>query len=180
MVINELLPNPAGRDTTSEFIELLNDGVTEVNLAGYILKDKSGKTYSLRGFLKSGDYLVLPYSLTKLNINNTGEAVFMYDPSGRLIDKAEFLLQPKEGASWARRADGTFALTDSVTPGTANQFKEVYPRSEILPFKNPGETILPSLSNLEMAVIMFVVPIFVSLLSLYILKHALHPKEYIL
>ncbi|HEY4523919.1 MAG TPA: lamin tail domain-containing protein [Candidatus Paceibacterota bacterium] len=180
MIISELLPNPIGRDTTSEFIELLNNSATGVNLAGYILKDKSGKSYTLQGSLKSGEYLTLPYSMTKLNLNNTGDAIFIYDSSGGLVDKMEFLLQPKEGASYARREDGTFAFTDIVTPGAVNQFREVYPQRDNLLFKSPGEAVTHSLPSLEVIAIILILSIFISAFATYILKNAFHPKEYIL
>jgi hypothetical protein len=43
LVISELLPNPAGPETTQEYVELLNRGQTPTSLAGLFLEDETGR-----------------------------------------------------------------------------------------------------------------------------------------
>lgn len=180
MVINELLPNPAGKDTSGEFIELWNNSSNSANLEGYALKDKSVKQYILHGELKANAFLSLPYSVTKINLNNTGDAIYLFDTTGQLIDTAEFLLQAKEGASLARRADGTFAFTDTPTPGLPNVFREVYVQKENFLVERAGATLANSLPNSGVWLLIILVSVTLSVLVVYFLKDAINPKEYIL
>lgn len=180
ILINELLPNPKGKDADGEFIELFNNSVNRVSLANYTLADKGGKKYLVHSELGAGEYLVLPYSLTKLNLNNTGDAVFLYDSRGQLIDRAEFLLQAKEGASFARNSEGVFSFTDTPTPGVANQFREVFIQKENLMFQQAGAVISNSLSGFEVIAAMLIISVSLAAVSVYILKNAIHPPEYIL
>jgi len=180
MVINELLPNPVGKDTGGEFIELLNNSSRSASLDGYLLKDKGGKEYILHGELKAKAFLSLPYSVTKINLNNTGDAIYLFNAGGQLIDTAEFLLQAKEGASLARRDNGTLAFTDTPTPGAANIFKEVYLQKENFLFERAGATIQNSLPSLEAWSLIFLLSIALAGLCVYFLNDVINPKEYIL
>lgn len=180
MVINELLPNPTGKDASGEFIELLNNSASRVSLGGYVLKDKSGKKYLLHGELGPNAYLSLPYAVTKINLKNTGDAIYLFDPTGQQIDAAEYLLQAKEGASLARRDDGTFTFTDTPTPGSTNTFREVYVQKENFMFERAGATLSNSLPNIEAWLLILLTSITLTALVIYFLKDAIHPKEYIL
>lgn len=42
LVITEVLPNPAGSETTQEFVEILNVGSEAASLAGLVIADKTG------------------------------------------------------------------------------------------------------------------------------------------
>lgn len=180
IVINELLPNPIGRDTGGEFIELLNQGEITKKLSGLVLKDKGGKQFALSGELKANSYLVLPYAQTKLNLNNDGDAVSLYNSAGQLISNAEYILTPKEGASYARQNDGTFAFTDTVTKGVANIFKEVYVAKENFRFESAGAVLTNSVSGFEAVALILLASLAFTVLSVYFLRDAIHPQEYIL
>ncbi|NCN52978.1 lamin tail domain-containing protein [Candidatus Wolfebacteria bacterium] len=97
MIIQEFLPNPVGSDTDGEYIKLLNDGSSKINFSGWIIKDTSGKTFRLSGFLDAGQELVLPYSQTKIALNNNGEQVLLYNAGGNLVDELNYSGQAKEG-----------------------------------------------------------------------------------
>ncbi len=97
MIIKEFLPNPVGSDQESEYIKLLNDGQTAVLLNGWVLKDASGKTYQLSGSVPAGQELVLPYSQTKIVLNNNGEEILLYNAAGELVDRLNYSGQAKEG-----------------------------------------------------------------------------------
>jgi len=121
MVINELLPNPFGRDADGEFIELWNSATGTVNVSGFYIADKSGKKFVLKGDLGGGAFLTLSYKDTKISLNNSGEAISFYDKNGNLLDKAGFSGTAKEGAAFARNG-GSFVFTDKPTPGGKNIF----------------------------------------------------------
>lgn len=98
MVISEFLPNPVGKDTDAEWIKLFNNEEKEVNLSGWQLKDTSGKTYIFGNKkIDAGQYLILDYKTTKISLNNNGETLFLFDRSGNLIDKAEYVGAAAEG-----------------------------------------------------------------------------------
>ena len=57
VVIASLLPNPPGNDRLNEEVTLRNSGSTAINLAGWTLEDRSGKSWSLTdlGTLAAGE-----------------------------------------------------------------------------------------------------------------------------
>lgn len=122
VVINEFLPNPAGKDTEGEWIELFNNSQEAVNLNGWQIKDASGKTFFFKNKIGPGEYLVFDYKTTKISLNNSAETLFLYDQKGALIDKAEFAGTAPEGKSLARQ-NKQFIFTNEPTPGKANVFK---------------------------------------------------------
>ncbi len=75
--INEWLPNPAGADAQSEFVEIFNSGDEPVSLNGWVLKTSGGGKLKLKGMIGGGQYLVLNRSETKLVLKNSGESLFL-------------------------------------------------------------------------------------------------------
>ena len=138
MQISEFLPNPVGKDTVGEFIEVWNDGQSAVNLSGFVIKDKSGKLFRLSGELDPGDFKAIFYRESKLTLNNSDEALFLYDTAGRLVDTAEFAGSAIEGMSFAR-VGGVFAASAKPTPGEANI--QVAAADEGIAFAKAGEEI---------------------------------------
>ena len=123
MIINEFLPNPVGKDTDGEFIELFNDSQNEINLTGWQLKDASGKSFVLKNQkLGPAEYLVFDYKTTKISLNNGDETLFLYDQKGVLVDKAGFTGNALEGKSVIRK-NNKFVFTDKPTPGKTNVFE---------------------------------------------------------
>jgi hypothetical protein len=131
MFINEFLPNPIGKDTEGEWIELFNGGENAVNLNGWQIKDASGKTFFFKNKIDPGEYLVFDYKTTKISLNNNTETLFLYDPKGNLIDKAEFAGAAPEGKSLIRQ-NGQFIFTDEPTPGKANKINSIATQKENL------------------------------------------------
>ncbi len=97
MIIKEFLPNPAISDKEGEYIKILNDSAVSVDLNGWQIKDAAGKTYKLSGNLAAGQELLLPYSQTKISLNNAGEKLFLYDSAGKLVDELGYSGQASEG-----------------------------------------------------------------------------------
>lgn len=89
--IKELLPNPAGKDAAGEWIKLFNDSSSPVSLNGWSLKDASGKVFRLNGqtIPASGD-LNLPYSETRISLNNDTDSIYIFDSAGKQIDKLSY------------------------------------------------------------------------------------------
>jgi len=122
MIISEFLPNPIGKDTEGEWIELFNNSQEAVDLSGWQIKDASGKAFFLKNKIGPGQYSVLDYKTTKISLNNNAETLFLYDQKGNLIDKVEFAAAAPEGKSLVRQNE-QFRFTDQPTPGFANVFK---------------------------------------------------------
>jgi hypothetical protein len=121
MLISELLPNPVGKDSDGEFIELWNNGQASVSLLGWTLKDKSGKVAQLSGTVPSGGYRVFRAAQTKITLNQSAETITLLDPVGRVVDRATYLGAAPEGSSYARKGS-EFFFTPLLTPGAANEF----------------------------------------------------------
>ncbi|MFH0834401.1 MAG: lamin tail domain-containing protein, partial [Patescibacteria group bacterium] len=120
--ISEILANPIGSDTKTEFIELENFGSRSVNLGNWQISDRQ-KTIRLPDslVLHPGEIKTLPRSLTKISLNNSGrEKVQIADFRGKVIDLLEFE-SPPEGVALA--FDGSeIRETEIPTPGATNQF----------------------------------------------------------
>ncbi|MDO8601937.1 MAG: lamin tail domain-containing protein [bacterium] len=86
--IKEFLADPTGPDTGAEYISLFNNGDVSVSLAGWSLKDKSGKTFNLSGYsLESRQELKLFSSATKIILNNSDETVSLFNSAQELADE---------------------------------------------------------------------------------------------
>lgn len=163
VVLNEILANPEGPDGLSrpfgEWVELYNNSSSNVNLAGWTIHDADGNIIPINGahnafgrtsiFARGSafftDWLVV--FMNKEVLNNTGEAVYLYDNLGRVRDMyaygnkstdANFLshITPgynnnsgivgtetagNEGKSDARIPDGYGVWVDPIpTPGGPN------------------------------------------------------------
>lgn len=120
IILNELLPNPLGKDTESEFIELKNLSNFEVNLAGWQIKDAADKVFIFgQEKIAPQGFLATFYSRSKISLNNSGqEAVFLYDPQGQLIDSISYQ-GCVEGFSF-NSTDQGWHWSTMPTPGFAN------------------------------------------------------------
>lgn len=119
MIISEFLPNPSGKDPAGEWIKLFNESSETINLAGWQIKDASGKTFIFPAeggknqIVSASEYLTLDYKTTKVSLNNNGETLFLYNQKGELIDKAEFVGTAPEGKVAKRRGDSlVFSVFD--------------------------------------------------------------------
>jgi len=122
MLISKFFPNPVGKDTEGEFIELFNDSASQINLSGWKLKDASGKTFVFKNqIIRADEHLQLDYKTTKITLNNDAETIFLYDSSGNLIDKAEFSGPAPEGKIFSRENTQLNALEAAeITPNNSS------------------------------------------------------------
>jgi len=134
LFINELLPDPAGTDRGQEFVEIINVGVTAVNLDGWTLGDATHPIRHVFGatVLEPGDGLVvfdqgdhshIPKSQVSstgfLSLNNGGDTIILADPAGAIIDRVDYA-GSISGVSWNRATDmdktAAFTAHDRVSP----------------------------------------------------------------
>jgi hypothetical protein len=129
--INEWLPNPIGVDAKGEFIEFWNNGGAPVGLSGWSLRTDGKKKFKLSGSIRANEYLVLPRSATKLSLKNTDGKLFLYDATGKLVDRSAFEGTAPEGQSFNRvsyNAYGSSSVYNTIqqfawgkqTPGVKN------------------------------------------------------------
>ena len=89
--IKELLPNPAGKDTAGEWFALFNDGNETVSLHGWSAKDAGGKKFTFgTDSLPPNQELKLPYLLTRINLNNDGDTLTLYNAQGAPVDELSY------------------------------------------------------------------------------------------
>lgn len=119
--ISEVFPNPAGKDTDGEWIELYNSGNTLVSLAGYGIRDASGKKFLFtHDVIPSQGFLTLPYSRTKISLNNSSETLTLFS-GDTIIDTFSYTAAVGDDISVARTDTiGVIAYTSKATPGTYN------------------------------------------------------------
>ncbi|NJM58562.1 MAG: hypothetical protein HC857_15690 [Synechococcales cyanobacterium RU_4_20] len=93
LAIVSLLPNPRGRDAGQEQITLKNQGLAPVNLQGWSLKNRAGKTVELKGEIPAGESLVIMLKAGQMTLNNAGDDVSLRDRSGTLKSQVTYVAQ---------------------------------------------------------------------------------------
>lgn len=129
ITIADFLADPSGPDTGAEYITIANSGAAAVSLAGWELRDKSGKSFSLSGYeIPAGKKLRLFSSATKITLNNNGEEVLLFNAEGELVDRLSQGVKAIEGVAFVRgasaRLGGGGGLFDDIAttslPGVAH------------------------------------------------------------
>lgn len=116
--LSEIMPCPA---SGPEWIELLNTGSLEINVAGMKVQDESGNTKIISGSISAGEYAT--FSWTGSLLNNAGDTVDLITPTGSSIAHAEFS-NCSTGKSFVFATDsapGQWMVTQP-TPGKPNIF----------------------------------------------------------
>ncbi len=126
VVINEVLANPRGAESQSEWLELVNDGTAAVDLGGFELRDDGGAASLPSARLEPQELVLLVaagfapdpeldvpvapgtrmLTLSKLGasgLSNAGELLRLSDPSGRVVSRFPALASADPGVSVARR-----------------------------------------------------------------------------
>ncbi len=119
VVINEVFPNPAGVDS-NEFIELYNDSSSTVNVSGWQIGIKNGKTFTVpeKTIMPPHEFLTFFSLATRLHLNNAGDKVELSSADRRPVDLVK-LSQSSPGQSFALM-NGEFNWVNTPTPGRAN------------------------------------------------------------
>ncbi len=119
LVINEVLPDPAGTDLGQEYVEIVNAGPLTVNLDRWTLCDASGVCHRFEAAdLSPGDAVVLfdrgdhsgvpnvvLSSQERLSLNNDTDTLTLTDPDGAVHDTVTWT-SSSSGMSWNRVVDG--------------------------------------------------------------------------
>jgi len=105
IVLSEILPNPEGSDTETEWIELYNMGTDNVDLGNWSLDDEEeGSTpyiFPAGTTIEAQDFLVIYRIDSNLSLNNDTDQVRLFDFEGTLKDNVTYEGSP-EAQSYAR------------------------------------------------------------------------------
>ena len=82
--IHALLPNPDGADEGREQVTLGNGTTEEVNLVGWMLRDRAGNRFVLSGVLPAQQALTITMEVFSMPLNNSGDDVSLIDPQGQV------------------------------------------------------------------------------------------------
>jgi len=162
ILINEFVSDPS--DGEVEFIELYNTK-NSIDLDAWWVEEGSGKKTLLSGIISANGFYLI--EKPKGNLNNTGDIIKLYDPSGGLIDSIAYgnwddgtivnnAERPDDPYSLARKYDGwntnnvsDFVLTEMITKGSSNIiFKE--PEEEAVLAKSDKNISVPATSTPEL------------------------------
>ena len=167
VTISEWLPNPQGKDSDGEWLELVNRSDTPVNLSGWYVTTGGTKKYLLSGNINAGEYKVILRGETGFSLRNTDGELSLFNPRGAQVDSTSFVGVAPEGKS-AERLGATAFFTDP-TPGSpftgnpyANILSATYPR---------GVTFGNVLRGADVVLLMLGAAIAFSAALLYIAKH---------
>jgi hypothetical protein len=123
VVINEVLANPTGPEPAQEWVELVNDGLTKVPLAGFVLEDDSGGVSLPNAIVAPGAFVLLVSEsyvpgdgsdvppragtpllrVAHLGLSNGGETLRLRSPDGSSVSSFPALASRAAGVSVARR-----------------------------------------------------------------------------
>lgn len=131
VVLSEFIPDPEGDEAEGEWMEIRSISNRSLHLCGWSVDDQIGGSdpYRLdRYVVGSGEYLLLPRSLTGIALNNDRDTVRLIAPMPRGGTGVIMLLPYQDsatGESFALREDAQWLATQYPTPGTANRFEEI-------------------------------------------------------
>ncbi len=92
MVIADLLPDPTGDDAQDEEVTLQNKGTGTVSLAGWVLKDASGRVWALAslGTLNAGQSKTIKRGGMAMSLNNGGDEIVLLNAAGLEQDRFQY------------------------------------------------------------------------------------------
>jgi hypothetical protein len=133
VIINEIAWAGTGSGLSNdEWIELYNPGADPINITGWKITAADGTpNITLNGTIPAGGYFLLERGAnlsddatvsdipadqiyTGNALTNTGEALFLYDPSGKVIDSAN-----GNGGPWPAGSSSTYGTMERIA-GTAD------------------------------------------------------------
>ena len=152
--INEVLPNPSGDDTGSEWVEIYNPETSTTSLEGFFLgAGESAVWYS--GAYEVPKISIPPKELAQIvipkssiSLKNTGkEKVLLFSPVKQLVDFVEYSDAP-ENRSW-QKSQSQIWEWNLPSPGTVNIIPDIAKIifSEILPLPNADQDEFVELYN---------------------------------
>lgn len=122
IVINEIIPSPAGEDKLEEWLEILNKNNEEIDLSGWKIQDTKGAittyTFPEGTLIGPKGFLILARPTTKITLNNDSDSLNLIQPNGEITDTVTYE-KAVEGESYNRTESG-WAWSATLTPGSTN------------------------------------------------------------
>lgn len=146
--MSELMPNPLGTDTGSEWVELQNRSTSALDISGLRLQRISGivvVTIPVGSQLQPAQAAV--YAATG-SLLNTGDTLNLLQGT-TIIDSITYDAAGVEGQSWVRLSQNNGAWTNQPTPGIVAESQAILPSpTPLLPTPTlpavPSATLIPS------------------------------------
>lgn len=90
--IISLLADPIGSDRDLEQVELRNNHTASVDLTGWLLRDESGRVWSLTslGTVDSGDTATIIRGAMAMTLNNGGDTIQVVDAAGAVVNEVTY------------------------------------------------------------------------------------------
>lgn len=145
VIISQVLPNPAGDDIESEWIELENTSSNTIVLNGWTLSDGYGSTssFSLDGLsIAAHAFLTLYRPDTGIVLNNDAEKVILKDFVGNSIE-TDIMSKSPEGKAFLLK-DGVWHWLDPVAHADNAPYQTPAPVSSPLPIATPNTSPQPT------------------------------------
>ncbi len=121
ITINEFIPDPEGKDSEQEWIEIYNNLDQAIDLSGWFLDDEpDGSTpFAIpeNSLIPSKGYLVFSRKITKIALNNDGDQVRLLLPDKTIFQEISYE-ESKQGKSLAKSPKGF--VWSIPTPGFSN------------------------------------------------------------
>ena len=150
VTINEIAYHSAEDLDFGDWLELYNPSSAEVDLSGWVLEDGDENRFEVPDgtTLLGGGFAVLCSDCEALsiiagdvqvvgeigfNFSNNGEALFLFDRDGELVDWVEY----SDEAPWPVEADGDGSTLELIDPLADNAIPENWAAS-IVPSGTPG------------------------------------------
>ncbi len=124
IIITEFLLNPEDSDRDNEFIEIYNNGDTEVDLGGWTLEDKMGsvKKFVIPDGVKMGarKYKAFYSDETRIALNNSGDGIILRNKNENIINETQISGAALEEQAFALDGNKNWVWTLRPTPGRGN------------------------------------------------------------
>lgn len=119
VLINEILPNPDGKDTEGEFIELYNTSPETVSLQDWQLRINTKSFAFDTHTIEGEEHLAIPRTDSKLTLSNSKTfTIELLAPNNEIYDSVTIIGQENHH-SFAKHTS-TWSWTSTSTPGLAN------------------------------------------------------------
>jgi len=93
------LVNPIGPERGNETISLLNASANDINLGGWVIKDKANGKQPLQGTLVAGATVRIPLT-NSVKLGNKGDTLSLFDTEEKLIHQVSYSKQQAQEEGW--------------------------------------------------------------------------------
>lgn len=126
--INEIMPNPEGKDSENEWIEIYNSTNQNIDLGNWFLDDAEygSKPYLIPAntTIAPSGYLVIHILDSQIALNNSGDNVRLYTPDLNIAHEIVYSRSAKENISFMRDNDNKYKWTKTPTKGAKNIYSD--------------------------------------------------------